>query len=101
MKKVLNAEDLTSVHQAIMKAVQSSAAEAPSRLTARGPLALLRQVLPREMKEDGGEASYVLAVTALIRNRWILVVSPDAFSGLARYRLSHEADIYLRQLVDA
>lgn len=100
MKKVLNVEDLTPVHQAIMTAIQSSGTEAPSHLTARGPSALLQQIMPNEMS-DGGEAVYLPAMSALIRNRWVLVVSPDTVSGLARYRLSHDADIYIRQLVNA
>jgi hypothetical protein len=98
MKKMLKSEELTATHRTIMQAVQSSMVSAPSHLTARGPLTLLNQILPNEMKQDGA-AEYMPAITGLIHSRWLLVVNQDPFSGLARYRLSHDADIYLRQLV--
>lgn len=96
MRKVLEAKDVTPVQQSILRAVVSSAKDHPSRLTATGPTVLLRQILTIEDNEN--KEDYKIAMIGLVSARWIIGISKNPNSGLASYRLSHTADLYIRKL---
>jgi hypothetical protein len=98
MKRVrtLEAKSITPVHQEILRAMKSSVTEQPSRLTAAGPTVLLRQIMTIE--EGDSKEAYSRAMCELTSARWIISISQNPGAGLARYRLSDDADLYVRKL---